>query len=72
MRRFLVTKEDSRRVFGRITIRLLAVAFALIFCAIKNSGYAQEFSEIQRLADQGNADAQYKLGAMYSKGLDVA
>lgn len=36
-----------------------------------NQNYNQAFSIFKRLAEQGNASAQYNLGVMYEKGLGV-
>ena len=39
--------------------------------AYDKGDYADALSEWKQLAEQGNADAQYKLGWMYGNGLDV-
>ena len=88
MRRNLVTTEDLRCVLGRtgIMLRLAATAFMLFLCFTVHSGYAvpsivsggndefvcKDLSELERLAEQGNAAAQSNLGFMYIKGLGVA
>ena len=41
------------------------------FDAYQNGDYATALRELQPLAEQGDANAQYNLGLMYDKGLGV-
>ena len=47
---------------------LVALALLLVFGVSISPGYAADFSETERLANQGDADAQYELGVLYEKG----
>ena len=49
-------------------MRFVVLALMLVFCVAISSGYAADFSELERLANQGEADAQYELGVLYAKG----
>ena len=51
--------------FPRICPLLIAVCFAA-------AAYAQDFETIKRAAENGDAQAQFSLGAMYALGRDVA
>ena len=51
-----------------LLVRYLA---AFVVCSISVSGWAETFEEIKELAEQGDASAQMKLGAMYHRGEGV-
>ena len=40
----------------------------LLLFFITNFSFAQSFNEVKKSAEQGNAEAQFSLGLMYSKG----
>ena len=50
------------------TTRLMALALMLTLCFFVSTGYADEFSDMETLANQGDADAQFELGVMYDNG----
>ena len=57
----------------RIKSTLLFVALAvMLVCGVTvSTGHVDNFSEIERLANQGDADAQVSLGEMYDEGKGV-
>ena len=48
----------------KITMCLVAVVLSLTFCITASTGYANELSDLEARANQGNADAQVKLAAL--------
>ena len=50
------------------TMLFMAVVIMLVCSVAISTGHADNFSEIERLANQGDADAQLELGVMYFDG----
>ena len=53
-------------------LQIVGATLLVVFCAVVTSGYANTFNEIEKRANQGDAEAQCILGVMYEDGEGVA